>query len=177
MYSIKNQNYSVYQAIKDNIEFLESASTDGISILRDSIQIPVNGNKLLSQGSSSKYNFELVSGDVINIPAKNKTAVISGAVQQEGIINIDRPISAKLAIDNVGGFTEKSLKKGVYVEYQNGLRKVTRNFLFFKFYPKVLPGSKVVVPQKDESRNKTSVGEIVGYTTSLVSIIALMKSL
>ena len=177
LYSIKNQNYSVYQAIKDNIEFLESASTDGISILRDSIQIPVNGNKLLSEGSSSKFNFELVSGDVINIPAKNKTAVISGAVQQEGIINIDRPVSAKLAIDYVGGFTEKSLKKGVYVEYQNGLRKVTRNFLFFKFYPKVLPGSKVVVPEKDENTNKTSVGEIVGYTTSLVSIIALMKSL
>ena len=177
LYSIKNQNYSVYEAINDNIEFLESASTEGISILRDSIQIPVYGNKLLSQGSSSKFNFELVSGDVINIPAKNKTAVISGAVQQEGIINIDRPISAKLAIDYVGGFTEKSLKKGVYVEYQNGLRKVTRNFLFFKFYPKVLPGSKVVVPEKDENTNKTSVGEIVGYTTSLVSIIALIKSL
>ena len=177
LYSIKNQTYSVYNAIKDNVDFLKSSSVEGISITRDSIRIPVWGKKLLSQGSNSKFNFELVSGDVINIPAKNKTAVISGAVQQEGIINIDRPISAKLAIDNVGGFTEKSLKKGVYVEYQNGLRKVTRNFLFFKFYPKVLPGSKVVVPEKDENTNKTSVGEIVGYTTSLVSIIALIKSL
>ncbi|MDC0553811.1 SLBB domain-containing protein [Flavobacteriaceae bacterium] len=177
LYSIKNQNYSVYDAINDNIQFLESATTDGISILRDSIQIPVYGQKLLSQGSSSKFNFELVSGDVINIPAKNKTALVSGAVQQDGIINIDRPISAKKVIDNVGGFTEKSLRKGVYVEYQNGLRKVTRNFLFFKFYPKVYPGSKVVVPEKDENTNKTSVGEIVGYTTSLVSIIALIKSL
>ena len=71
----------------------------------------------------------------------------------------------------------KSVEKRVYVEYQNGLRKVTRNFLFFKFYPRVFPGSKVVVPEKDENKNKTSVGEIVGYTTSLVSIIALIKSL
>lgn len=89
-YSIKNQNYSVYEAINENIEFLESASIDGISILRDSIQIPVYGNKLLSEGSSSKFNFELVSGDVINVPAKNKTAIVSGEVQQEGILNIDR---------------------------------------------------------------------------------------
>ncbi|MBC8307661.1 MAG: SLBB domain-containing protein [Pelagibacterales bacterium] len=177
LYSIKNQNYSVYQAIRDNIEFLESASTDGISILRDSIQIPVYGNKLLSQGSSSKFNFELVSGDVINVPAKNKTAVISGAVQQEGIINIDRPISAKSAINYVGGFTQKSFKRGVYVEYQNGLRKVTKSFLFFNFYPRVYPGSIIVVPEKEENKTKTSVGEIVGYTTSLVSIIALLKSL
>jgi protein involved in polysaccharide export with SLBB domain len=176
LYSIKNQTYSVYNAIKDNIEFLNSSSVEGISIIRDSIRIPVWGKKLLSQGSNSKFNFELVSGDIINVPSKNKTAVISGEVQQEGIINIDRPITAKQAIGYVGGFTNKSIKKEVYVEYQNGLRKVTRNFLFFKFYPRVFPGSKVVVPEKPENEQKTSVGEIVGYTTSLVSIIALIKS-
>jgi len=176
IYSLKNQNYSVYEAISDNIEFLESSSIGGISILRDSIKVPVYGNKLLSQGVGSKFNFELVSGDVINIPKKVKTAIISGAVQQEGILNIDKPINAKLAINNVGGFNNIASKKEVYVEYQNGLRKTTRNFLFFKFYPRVLPGSKVIVPEKDENKNKTSVGEIVGYSTSLVSIIALIKS-
>ena len=53
---------------------------------------------------------------------------------------------------------------------------MTKSFLFFNFYPRVLPGSKVVVPEKSENENKTSVGDIVGYTTSLVSIIALIKS-
>ena len=177
LYSIKNQNYSVYDAIIDNVEFLKSSSVDGISILRDDIRIPVNGSKLISQGSNSKFNFELFSGDIIIIPEINKTATIFGAVQQEGILNIDRPISAKLAINNVGGFTSSANKKEVYVEYQNGLRKTTKNFFFFKSYPRVLPGSKIVVPEKDENKNKTSVGEIVGYTTSLVSIIALIKSL
>ena len=176
LYSIKNQNYSVYNALKDNVEFLNSSSVSGISILRDSIRIPVNGTKLISQGSNSKFNFELVSGDQIIVPAVNNTVVISGEVQQEGIINIDRPISANAAIESVGGFTNKSVKKEVYVEYQNGLRKVTKTFLFFKFYPRVYPGSIVVVPEKLENEQKTSVGEIVGYTTSLVSIIALIKS-
>ena len=176
LYSIKNQNYSVYNALKDNVEFLNSSSVSGISILRDSIRIPVNGTKLISQGSNSKFNFELVSGDEIIVPAVNNTVVISGEVQQEGIINIDRPISANAAIESVGGFTNKSVKKEVYVEYQNGLRKVTKTFLFFKFYPRVYPGSTVVVPEKPENEQKTSVGEIVGYTTSLVSIIALIKS-
>ena len=106
LYSIKNQNYSVYNALKDNVEFLNSSSVSGISILRDSIRIPVNGTKLISQGSNSKFNFELVSGDQIIVPAVNNTVVISGEVQQEGIINIDRPISANAAIESVGGFTE-----------------------------------------------------------------------
>ena len=176
LYSIKNQNYSVYNALKENVEFLNSSSVSGISILRDSIRIPVNGTKLISQGSNSKFNFELVSGDQIIVPAINNTVVITGEVQQEGIINIDRPISANAAIESVGGFTNKSIKKEVYVEYQNGLRKVTKTFLFFKFYPRVYPGSIVVVPEKPENEQKTSVGEIVGYTTSLVSIIALIKS-
>ena len=126
---------------------------------------------------NSKFNFELVSGDKIIIPTINNTVVVSGEVQQEGIINIDKPISARTAIESVGGFTNKSVKSEVYVEYQNGLRKVTRNFLFFKFYPRVFPGSKVVIPEKEDNKDKISVGEIVGYTTSLVSIFALMKSL
>ena len=177
LYSIKNQNYSVYDAINDNVEFLKSSSVEGISIVRDSIRIPVNGSKLISQGSNSKFNFALVSGDKIIIPGINNTVFVSGEVQQEGIINIDKPISAKVAIESVGGFTSNASKKEVYVEYQNGLRKTTKNFFFFKSYPRVFPGSKIVVPEKDENKNKTSVGEIVGYTTSLVSIIALIKSL
>ena len=177
LYSIKTKNYTVFDAIQDNVEFLNSASKEGISIVRDSIQIPVNGTKLISQGNTSKFNFELFSGDKIIVPTKNKTAIISGAVQQEGILNIDRPINAKLAINYIGGFNNNASRKEVYVEYQNGLRKTTKSFLFFKFYPRVIPGSKVIVPEKDENKNKTSVGEIVGYTTSLVSIIALVKSL
>ena len=155
---------------------MNSSSISGISILRDSIRIPVNGNKLLSQGKKSKFNFELVSGDEIVIPSVKNTVVITGEVQQEGIINIYKPLSAKKAIESVGGFSNKSVKREVYVEFQNGLRKVTKNFLFFNLYPRVLPGSKVVVPEKDDNQNKTSVGDIVGYTTSLVSIIALIKS-
>ena len=177
LYSIKNQSFTVYDALKENVEFLSSSSLDGVSIIRDSIRIPVNANRLLSSGHKSKFNFELVSGDIINVPEKNKTVIVSGAVQQEGILNVEKPISAKLAINNVGGFNDNANRKDVYVEYQNGLRNVTKNFLFFRFYPKVFPGTKVIVPEKKENKNKTNVGEIVGYTTSLVSIIALLKSL
>ena len=50
-------------------------------------------------------------------------------------------------------------------------------FIGFRSYPKVLPGSLIFVPEKSAEKDKTSVGEIVGYTTSLVSIIALINSL
>ena len=66
--------------------------------------------------------------------------------------------------------------KRSYIEYQNGLKKSVKSFLGIKNYPKVEPGSKIFVPKKIESSNKTSAAEIVGYTTSLVSLVALIKS-
>ena len=65
----------------------------------------------------------------------------------------------------------------MYVVYQNGNTASTKSFFIFKNYPKLMPGAKIIVPEKNIIRNKISIGEIVGYTTSLVSIIALLKSL
>ena len=86
-------------------------------------------------------------------------------------------MTAKSAINKAGGFSPNAKKSAVYIVYQNGSIATTKSFLFFKNYPKLLPGGKLLVPNKSESSRKTSVGEIVGYTTSLVSIIALIKSL
>lgn len=178
LYSIKNQNYTVFDAFKDNIEFLSSSSIDGISILRDSIQIPLEGLKLLSQGPKSKYNFRLFSGDEIIVPKIDNTVFVSGAVQQEGIINVSKQISSRAAVQAVGGFNSSSVRRKLYVEYQNGLKKTTKNFLIFNIYPRALPGSKIIVPKKnDEEKSGISVSEIVGFTTSLVSIFAIIKSI
>ena len=67
--------------------------------------------------------------------------------------------------------------KRAYIEYQNGLKKSVKSFLGIRNYPKVIAGSKIIIPEKSSKNNKTSVGEIVGYTTSLVSIFALIKRL
>ena len=102
---------------------------------------------------------------------------MTGNVQQESILDYNKGIGFKNAISKAGGYVDNADKKRAYVEYQNGQKKAINNFLIFKFYPKLKSGSKIVVPAKNENRSKTSVGEIVGYTTSLVSIIALIKSL
>ena len=102
---------------------------------------------------------------------------ISGAVQKPTAMSYKKGLTTSAAINAAGGFGLDAKKSRVYVVYQNGSIKSTKSFLIFRKYPKLLPGSKVFVPKKAENNNKTSVGEIVGYTTSLVSIIALIKSL
>ena len=48
---------------------------------------------------------------------------------------------------------------------------------YFLQYIQIETWSKNYSSEKNTSRSRTSAGEIVGYTTSLVSIIALIKNL
>ena len=175
-YPISFKNYSVIDAFRDNIRLVDNSSTDGIYVERDSIKIPISGSKVSNEIFEPDSNLELVNGDIIQVPIADNTITINGSVQQESIIPYEKSITFRKAIISSGGFLENADKKRAYVEYQNGRKKAIKSFLGFKSYPKVLPGSKIFVPEKSDKRNKTSVAEIVGYSTSLVSIIALIKS-
>ena len=201
-YVIKNNKYSVFDIIKDFEGFLPDAELSGVKIKRvvdvkeleklarnlesDSLEIEIdkfieiglNIDKILkSNGSLDQYNLVLRNGDEIIVPKSDNSIEISGEVQKPTALSFFKGLRTLAAINKSGGFAPNAKKSSVYVVYQNGSISSTKKFLFFRSFPKLLPGSKVFVPKKPESKNKTSVGEIVGYTTSLVSIIALIKSL
>ena len=142
------------------------------------IEFGVDIKKVLeTNGTNTKYDVVLKSFDKIVVPRKDNTIEITGAVQQSSAVTYSNSLTTISAINRAGGFNENAKKNSVYVVYQNGNVASTKSFLIFKKYPKLKPGSKIIVPEKNLKVNKTSVGEIVGYTTSLVSIIALIKSL
>ena len=173
---ITTKNYNIKDAFRDNIKLTENSAIQGIYVERDSIKIPIDGKRVSQQIFEPESNLELNNGDVINVPVIDNTITISGSVQQESIILYEKSISFQQAINNSGGILENADLKRSYIEYQNGLKKSVKSFLGIKNYPKVEPGSKIFVPKKIESSNKTSAAEIVGYTTSLVSLVALIKS-
>ncbi len=201
-YVIKNNKYSVFDIIKDFEGFLPDAELSGVKIKRaidikeleklarslesDSLEIEIdefieiglNIDKILkSNGGLDQYNLVLKNGDEIIVPKSDNSIEISGEVQKPTALSFFKGLGTLAAINKAGGFAPNAKKSSVYVVYQNGSISSTKKFLFFRNFPKLLPGSKVFVPKKPESNNKTSVGEIVGYTTSLVSIIALIKTL
>ena len=175
-YSISSKNYSVKDAFRDNIRLVDNSSSEGIYIQRGSINIPVFGSRVSTEIFEPETYVEILNGDIIQIPIIDNTVFISGSVQQETLISYEKSVNFKQAINASGGFLENADKKRSYVQYQNGRKKAIKSFLGIRNYPRVLPGSKIFVPEKNEAKNKTSVAEIVGYTTSLVSILALIKS-
>ena len=197
-YAIKNNKYSVFDIIKDFGGFLPDAELNGIKIKRpvdvkkleelvsDSLEIEIdkfievglNIEKILkSNGSLDQYNLVLKNGDEIIVPKADNSIEVSGEVQKPTAISYYKGLTSISAVNKSGGFTNNAKRSRLYVVYQNGDIGSTKKFLFFNNYPKLLPGSKIFIPKKPESKSTTSVGEIVGYTTSLVSIIALIKSL
>jgi protein involved in polysaccharide export with SLBB domain len=197
-YALKTNNYSIYDLIKDFDGFLLDANLKGVKLKRkidfksfddvldeeideeidEFVEIGLNIEKILkSEGISDEFNLTLKGGDEIIVPKFDNSIEISGEVQQSTAISYYRGLTTKSAINKSGGFGLNAKKSSVYVVYQNGTIASTRSFLFFKKYPKLLPGSKIFVPEKPEKTVKAGVADVVGYTTSLVSIIALLKSL
>ena len=192
-YALKSNKYSVFDLIKDFEGFLPNAELNGVKlkrkveakeigeteiILDEFLEIGLDINKIIkSNGLLNEYNLTLKSDDEIIVPRTDNSVEISGAVQKATAMSYKKGLTTSGAINAAGGFGLEAKKSRVYVVYQNGSIKSAKSFLIFRKYPKLLPGSKVFVPKKAENNNKTGVGEIVGYTTSLVSIIALIKSL
>ncbi len=193
-YAIKSNKYTVYDLIADFNGFLPDAQLNGVKLRRrlgdvkvmddelieseEFIEVGLNVDKIFkSKGLSNEFNISLKNGDEIIVPRFDNSVEISGEILQAAALTYYRGLTAASAINKSGGFSANAKRSAVYVVYQNGSIASTKSFLFFRNYPKLLPGSKIVVPKKGEETNKTSVGEIVGYTTSLVSIIALIKSL
>ena len=87
--------------------------------------------------------------------------------------------SLRYYIAAAGGLTDKAVLKKAYVQYSNGLNKKTKRFLFFRSYPTILPGSKIIVPATDANIAKlvssNTVSSILTSITALVSIIVLLK--
>ena len=143
------------------------------------IVIGIDGEKLISsKGNDLKSNLVLQQGDVINIPKIDNTITVIGKIQQKSKIGYRSGISVKNALRRAGGFSENAKKSKVYVVYQNGSIKSRRSILgVFSFDPKLKPGSTVIVPEKSAESKGASLGEIVGLSSSLATLVLLLQQL
>ncbi len=126
------------------------------------------------RNAGGKDDITLEEGDTILIPTKSDVVRVTGEVQMPVNLKYDKENRGVLNyISGAGGFGDRPWRRRIAVQYQNGRYQKTKSFLFFKFYPKVKPGSMVVVPRRPD-REKVDVKEIVQYSlTSLTTIFTI----
>lgn len=143
----------------------------------------------------SRYNYILKEGDVVNIPKVIDFISIRGDVEYLSIINqtqVNSPyVQGKRANyyikEFANGFTKTSFKRKTYVVENNAKVNRTKNFLFFKIYPKVKKGAVVYVvakPVKEKNIKKQSEpvnwSQVIERTTvkitGLITLYLLLRT-
>ena len=124
----------------------------------------------------SKADLLLEDGDLVSVPSTKQTVKVSGEVLYPVRIPYKGIKSYRSYVRGSGGFTQRALKNRSYIVYANGSAKATKNYVLFKIHPKVLPGSEIIVPAREERKKLTAV-EVVSMTASLTTLAVIVISL
>lgn len=157
--------------LEATLELAKSNSKDSLMIdeteISESYYVGIDLQKAISHPGGDD-DIVLREGDVLDIPTYNGTVKISGAVMYPNTVTYSKGMSVGKYIDNAGGYAYRA-KKRPYIVYMNG--KVATGLS-----ARVEPGCEIIVPQKPE-RSGTSLSEVLGITTSVVSTAAMVTTL
>jgi protein involved in polysaccharide export with SLBB domain len=123
----------------------------------------------------------LQDGDIVQIPKRLETVRIQGEILYPTTVKFQQGASFQEYISRAGGFTKRSLKSKAYVLYANGSVDRTRRFLFANVYPKIEPGSEIIIPQKTVTAQQQIaqaqglLATISASITTVVSILAILQ--
>jgi protein involved in polysaccharide export with SLBB domain len=134
--------------------------------------IPVDWRKIVKD-PTDKTNVTLFPGDEIEVSVYNESVKVTGSVLLTSEIPYNSGKGFSYYLGAVGGTDAKGWKKKAYIIYPNGKAAVSSSFFFIRSYPKVLPGSQIVVPEKPETKKMTT-GEWVSIGSVITSIALLI---
>lgn len=174
-YALERRNETVQELIKRSGGISPQAAMSDVQVFRKGLRVATT---LLYDDTKQSEQFLLQPDDSIYIPKKQLFVEVQGAVFNPQILRYDSERFLSY-ISDAGGTTDKGNLKKAYVQYSNGINRKIHHFLFFRIYPKVLPGSKIIVPEAtDQSKKGLSIIEVstlVGSFATLISLIAVLK--
>jgi protein involved in polysaccharide export with SLBB domain len=147
-----------------------SSSREGVNPIkiRETEAIAIDLRAIL-ENPGSEYDLIIEEGDILSIPRELQTVRLRGDVIYPTTIRHEDFRGLSYYINKAGGFNVRAKKKRTYVVYANGEVARTKSFLFFNFYPKIAPGSEIIVPTKGP-RIPVRPGDLVGITTGLATL-------
>jgi protein involved in polysaccharide export with SLBB domain len=176
-------DYAVQKRDETALEFIQRAgglspyaSLADAQVFRNNTRVNLDLTDVPND-PAKRRSMILLPGDSIYIPKEILFVEVEGAVNNPQYVNYEGR-RFKYYINAAGGATENARLKGAYVQYPNGLNKPVRNFLFFRNYPSVKPGSRIIVPEKSKDlRLRLGFAEISGITSALTALIGLIAIL
>ena len=160
----------------------ESIKADTVSqVMKDSLkklgityELPSNVQNIaldidqILKNPGSYYDLVLSDKDEIVIPKLDNKITIRGGVLRPITITYHEGLTLGECISAAGGITENARRNKAYVVYYNGRSKRIKTFGFFRFNPRIEPGSEVVLPEG--AVRKDAMTTILQYVTIIAQI-------
>ena len=161
----------IQETLKDTSNKLEE------EVARSVDQIAIDLKEVINN-AGGRNDLVMEEGDVITIPKEKMDVRISGQVLFPTRVVFQDNLSLGDYLGRAGGVADNAKKSKIYVLYPNGNAAKTSSFLFFRTYPKITPGSEVIVPKKHLiERRRLSTGEVIGIATAVTSFAGVLLSL
>lgn len=189
-YALQSESDKLSSIFKRAGGFRSEAMINGITISRvrkdgDTISVIANSRKAMKR-KKSKYNVIVKGGDRITVPFNENLVILSGDMNKVGDQDIGAYYvphkRARYYVRNFGGgFTRTSDRRKVVVIRANGAMVATRNYVFFKIYPRVKVGSKIVINSRPGTggKNKFDADAFLNKTltrfTAVLTLIGLYR--
>ncbi len=176
-YALETKDEKIASLIRRSGGLKSTAYLNGVTIKRSFGNvgfIPIDFQAALENESNTE-NLILMPGDSINIPEVIYTVYVKGAVGVSASILFQEGSDYKYYIEQAGGFSELADEERVRVELPNGSIFTPDRYWFS--YPKIYPGSTIVVPFKDKIEEvdwKSWTSFVLSTTTSALTIIILI---
>ena len=100
----------------------------------------------LSGFNSRSLDFALKDGDRLVVLEQDLAVRVSGSVHRPTYVMHSPTRRARYYVNAAGGSEPSGIRGKTYVRLPNGRSRSTINYGLFKIYPRVAPGSHVVVP-------------------------------
>ena len=173
----KRKTYLLHQKAIQTVNVTNDARKNTIITSNSGFNvIGLNLEKILSHPGSAA-DLVLRAGDSLRILRKSQTVEVQGAVYRPNVIPFVEGMTLEQYVSNAGGFTKDAIKRNIYVIYANGSVKKTSCFLGIKSYPKIEPGSEIIVPLKPKKNTRMSAATAISLTTALASLTLLIVSI
>lgn len=164
-YALLKHNETLSEIITRAGGLLLSAYPGGGKLYRDNKLVFVDFENLLVH-KSKKDDIILLPGDIIQVPSRPNTVMVTGEVINPGFYKYKPGTKAKELLKNAGGKTENGDK--VYVTYPSGQ---TNRVTFFR-NPTMRDGTIITVMAKKPEEEK----EKIDWSQTIKDTFALMSS-
>jgi predicted phage tail protein len=152
-----------------------SSSLSTEMTIKNTESIPLNLTKIL-EDPESPQNISLQESDIIDIPKIRSTVRMRGKVLYPTTTKYIKSKSTRYYINRAGGFDKRAKKSKTYVVYANGEVAKTRNIIFLNVFPKVEPGSDIVIPSKPP-KVPVSPNQLVTIASGLATIALVISQI